>query len=98
MHAVYHAHAPNPAPLIVRLRDIAPGLIGDSHGVRYWRARLALDRIVDHADALDRARDQAAAWAALAAVRSADQPVADFTGTVVTPQAAVFAHRPTAVR
>lgn len=79
-----HTHPRNPAPLVVRLRDLAPHLSPTA------RARLALDRIVDHSDQLDRAHDQAAAHAALAALRSANVAIADFTGTVVTSQAAVF--------
>lgn len=37
-----HTHPANPAPLIVRLRDLAPHL---GHAAR---ARLALDRIIEH--------------------------------------------------
>lgn len=84
--APLHRHAPSPAPLVIRLRDLAPHL---SHRAR---ARLALDRIVDHVDALDAARDRAAAYALLAQMRSDRRPVEEFTATVVVPQAAVFPH------
>jgi hypothetical protein len=65
----------------VRLRDLAPHL---SHAAR---ARLALDRITDHVDALDRARAQAHAHAFLASLH---EPIAEFTPTVVTTTGDVF--------
>ena len=80
MHAV-HTHPASPAPLVVRLRDLAPHL---SHTAR---ARLALDRIVDHIDALDRAKAQAHAYASLASLH---EPIAEFTPTVVTTTGDVF--------
>lgn len=83
-----HTHPPNPVPLVVRLRDLAPHL---SH---HARARLALDRIVDHVDALDRARDQADAMARLIELRTYGTRVDEYTGTVVVPRDRIFGTPP----